>query len=189
MVTPLFYCPTCRNSGAVPTGVEGLLKNFALLDIVNDTAKEYIGSTGLLDCEACDEKHPANFSCFDYKENMCKTAAEFHTHNKASRDHRVLTLEELEANPQLTSASLICQKHNDKFRFFDEKCGHAVCRECVALEHFGHLCLPLAEAASEYGNEVKDLTKKFYVETGSAVEYELEMARLEKEVGYLQGIL
>ena len=47
MVTPLFYCPTCRNSGAVPTGVEGLLKNFALLDIVNDTPKEHIGSTAL----------------------------------------------------------------------------------------------------------------------------------------------
>ena len=71
----------------------------------------------------------------------------------------------------------------------DEKCGHAVCRECVALEHFGHLCLPLAEAASEYGKEVKDLMKKTNVETGSAVEHELEMARLEKEVGYLQGLL
>ena len=95
----------------------------------------------------------------------------------------------LEANPQLTSVSFICQKHNDKFRFFDEKCGHAVCRECVALEHFGHLCLPLAEATSEYGNEVKDLIKKTYMEIGPAVEYELEKARLEKEVGYLQGLL
>ena len=72
---------------------------------------------------------------------------------------------------------------------FDEKCGHAVCSEYVALEHFGHLCLPLAEAASEYGKEVKDLIKKTNVETESAVEFELEMARLEKEVGYLQGIL
>ena len=46
-------CPTCRNPGAVPTGVEGLLKNFALLDIVNDTPKENVGSnTGSHDCEA-----------------------------------------------------------------------------------------------------------------------------------------
>ncbi|CAH3170574.1 unnamed protein product [Porites evermanni] len=46
-------CPTCRNLGAVPTGVEGLLKNFALLDIVNDTPKENVGSnTGSHDCEA-----------------------------------------------------------------------------------------------------------------------------------------
>ena len=123
---------------------------------------------------------------------MCKTAAQFHTRNKASRDHQVVSLEELEANPQLASVTLICQKHNDKFRFFDEKCGHAVCRECVALEHFGHLCLPLAEAASEYGKKVKDVIKKTYVETGSGVErneLETERAKLEKEVGELQGLL
>ena len=36
-------CPTCRNPGSVPTGVEGLLKNFALLDIVNDTPRENVG--------------------------------------------------------------------------------------------------------------------------------------------------
>ena len=56
----------------------------------------------------------------------------------------------------------------------------------------GHLCLPLAEAASKYGKEVKDVAKKTNVEIGSAVErYELESerARLEKEVGELQGLL
>ena len=64
-------CPTCRNPGAVPTGVEGLLKNFALLDLVNDTPKENVGSnTGSHDCEACSENHPANFYCLDCKENM-----------------------------------------------------------------------------------------------------------------------
>ena len=183
-------CPTCRNPGTVPTGVEGLLKNFALLDIVNDTPKKNVESnTGSHDCEACGEKHPANFCCLDCKENMCKTAAQFHTRNKASRDHQVVTLEELEANPQLAFVSLICQKHNDKFRFFDEQCGHEVCRECVALEHFGHLCLPLAEAASEYGKEVKDFVKKTNLETGSAVErYELEIAQ-EKGEGETQGFL
>ena len=36
---------------------------------------------------------------------------------------------------------------------------------------------------------MKDLIKKIYMDTGSAVEYELEKARLEKEVGYLQGLL
>ena len=112
-------CPKCRKQGTVPSGVEGLLKNFALLDIVNDTSH---------DCEACGEKHPANFCCLDCKENMCKTAAQFHTRNKASRDHQVVSLEELEAKPQLASVSLVCQKHNDKFRFFEEWCGNVVCR-------------------------------------------------------------
>ena len=151
-------CPKCRNPVVVPSGVDGLLKNFALLDIVNETApKQNTGTKGSHDCEACDEKHCANFRCLDCKENMCKTAAQFHTRNKTSRDHRVVTLEELEANPQLASVSLTCQKHNDKFRFFDEKCEQVVCRECIALEHFGHECLPLAEAASKYRPCVEEL--------------------------------
>ena len=95
----------------------------------------------------------------------------------------------LEANPQLTSVSFICQKHNDKFRFFDEKCGHAVCRECVTLENLGHLCLPLAEGALEYGKEVKDFIKKTNVETGLAAErFELEIAQ-EKGAGDTHGFL
>ena len=56
-------CPKCRNPVAVPSGVHGLLKNFALLDMVNETAPkqhaENTGHTGTHECEACDEKHPS----------------------------------------------------------------------------------------------------------------------------------
>ena len=176
-------CPQCRNPVVVPSGVHGLSKNFALLDIVNETtSKQHVlpntrekrpslagnRSKGSHECEACDKKHPANFCCLDCKENMCKTAAQFHTRNKASRDHRVVSLEELKANPQLASVSLICQKHNDKFRFFDERCGYVVCRECIAVEHFGHVCLPLAEAAFKYQPEVEDLIEDTNILLGEA---------------------
>ena len=175
-------CPKCRNPVVVPSGVDGLLKNFALLDIVNETApKQNTGTKGSHDCEACDEKHCANFRCLDCKENMCKTAAQFHTRNKTSRDHRVVTLEELEANPQLASVSLTCQKHNDKFRFFDEKCGQVVCRECIALEHFGHECLPLAEAASKYRPCVEELIEatNFLLCEAVVAEKRVKAVRLE----------
>ena len=154
-------CPTCRNPGAVPTGVEELQKNFALLDIVNGTPKENVVSTGLLDCEACDEKHPANFSCLDCKENMCIIAAQFHIRNKASREHRVVSLKELEANPRLASISLHCPEHSDQeFRFFDEDCGHVICRDCQALNHREHKCVTLAAAASKFRQEMKAVVIK-----------------------------
>ena len=38
-------CPKCRHAVAVPTGVQGLLKNFALLDIVKEAPKEQAGHT------------------------------------------------------------------------------------------------------------------------------------------------
>ena len=137
-------CPKCRHAVAVPTGVQGLLKNFALLDIVKEAPKEQAGNTehtGTHDCEACDEKHPATFCCLECKENFCKTAAQFHKRSKTSRDHRVVSLEELKANPQLASVSVLCPEHNDQFRFFDKDCSRVICRDCYALNHSGHKCV------------------------------------------------
>ena len=156
-------CPKCRHAVAVPTGVQGLLKNFALLDIVKEAPKEQAGHTehtGTHDCEACDEKHPATFCCLDCKENFCKTAAQFHKRRKASRDHRVVSFGELKANPQLASVSVFCLKHNDQFRFFDKDCGRVICRDCYALNHSGHKCVTVAEAASKYRQEMEALVTK-----------------------------
>ena len=157
-------CPKCRNPVAVPSGVQGLSKNFALLDIVNETAPKQdagnTGHTGANECEACDEKHPAAFICLDCKENMCKTAAQIHKRSKLSRDHRVVTFKELKENPQLASVSVLCPEHNDQFRFFDENCGRVICRDCYALNHNGHKCVIVAEAASKYRQEMMALVTK-----------------------------
>ena len=156
-------CPKCRHAVAVPTGVQGLLKNFALLDIVKEAPKEQAGHTehtGTHDCEACDDKHSATFFCLDCKENICKTAAQFHKRSKTSRDHRVVSLDELKANPQLASVSVLCPEHNDQFRFFDNDCGRVICRDCYALNHSGHKCVIVAEAASKYRQEMKVLATK-----------------------------
>ena len=139
-------------------------RNFALLEIVNETPNEHAGNIGhplgSYECEACDEKHPSTFCCLDCRENMCKTAAQFHTRNKASRDHRVVSLEELKANPRLTSVSVLCPEHNDQFRFFDENCGRVICRDCYALNHSRHKSLALDEAASKYRQEMEELVTK-----------------------------
>ena len=157
-------CPKCRNPVAVPSGVHGLLKNFALLDIVNETAPkqhaENTSHTGTHECEACDEKHPATFCCLVCKENMCNTAAQIHKRSKLSRGHRVVTFKELKANPQLASISVLCPEHNDQFRFFDENCGHVICRDCYALNHNGHKCVVVAKAASKYRQEMEALVTK-----------------------------
>ena len=43
-----------------------------------------------------------------------------------------------------------------------------VCRECIAVEHFGHVCLPLAEAAFKYQPEVEDLIEDTNILLGEA---------------------
>ena len=153
-------CPTCRSLIVVPTGVAGLSKNFDLLKIVDNQPKQAAENTGPQVCEPCDKKHPATFCCLDCKENMCDTAAQIHKSSKLSRDHRVVTFKELTANPQLTFASVLCPEHNDPFRFFDEDCGFVICRDCYTLNHNGHKCVALAEAASKYRKEMENLVTK-----------------------------
>ena len=187
-------CPTCRNDISVPAGVKGLTKNFALLSIVNATPQQATPITpqhtkdgGSHFCEACEgEQHPATSCCLDCKEHMCKTAAGFHARNKTSRDHRVVSLEELKANPNLATVSIFCPEHNDQYRFFDEDCGHVVCRDCVTLEHSGHKCVSLVKAASKYRQEMEELVTKAdaHVEEIKVAEARVTGVRLDLKRAY-----
>ena len=146
----------------MPAGVTGLPKNFALLDVLQATPQTPADGNGDLRlCEVCDdEKHPATSCCLDCREDMCKDVARWHTRQKATREHRVVSLEELKANPKLATIPLFCPEHNEQYRFFDEECNHVVCRDCVTLKHNGHKCLSIAEAASKYRQEMEALATK-----------------------------
>ena len=155
-------CPTCRRVVSVPAGVTGLPKNFALLDVLQATPQTPADGNGDFRlCEVCDdEKHPATSCCLDCREDMCKDVARWHTRQKATREHRVVSLKEIKANPNLATTPLFCPEHNEQYRFFDEECNHVVCRDCVTLKHNGHKCLSLAEAASKYRQEIEVLATK-----------------------------
>ena len=180
-------CPTCRNAVSVPAGVAGLPKNFALLDILLTLPQKHAEDEGSPVCETCDdEQHPATSCCLDCKENMCKDVARLHTRQKISRDHRVVSLEELKANPKLAAVPVFCPEHNEQFRFFDEDCGHVVCRDCVTLEHNGHKCISLAKAASDCRQEMEALSTKAstHAEKIKAAEVKVEGVSLELKEAY-----
>ena len=148
-------CPTCRDEVYIPqAGVAGLPKNFALLNIINaNVTTQHEEGESSYTCEACEDKHPATSFCLNCKEDMCKDAARFHTRNKASRDHKVISLE-------TSLVTLFCQEHKERFRLFDQVCGRVVCRGCIKLDHQGHDCSSLAEAASKCRQEMQELASK-----------------------------
>ena len=153
-------CPTCRDEVNVPqAGVVELPKNFALLSIINAniTTQHEEGESSYA-CEACDDKHPATSFCLNCKEDMCKDAARFHTRNKASRHHKVISLGS-------SPVTVFCQEHKERFRLFDEVCGRLVCRGCIKLDHRGHNCSSLAEAASKCRQEMQELASRVNART------------------------
>ena len=174
-----FCCPTCRVKVNVSqAGVAGLPKNFALLTIFDIKPQQEEGES-LFNCEVCDDKHPAIFWCFNCDEDMCKDAARFHTRSKASRDHQLISLES-------ATATELCSKHSEPFRLFDKTCGHVVCRGCIKLDHQGHKCSSLAEAASKCRRKMQELATK--VNTRSEViktaEARVKQANLDMKKAY-----
>ena len=155
-------CPTCRCVVPVPAGVAGLPKNFALLDVLQAIPLTTVdGNADLRLCEVCDdEEHPATSCCLDCKEDMCKDVARWHTRQKATRDHRVVSLEKLKSNPKLAAVPIFCPEHNEQYHFFDEECNHVVCRDCATLNHKDHKLLKLVDAASNCRQEMEAIATK-----------------------------
>ena len=190
-------CPTCKTTVNVTSGVAGLVKNFALLSIVNASPKRRVTESqgeGYSEiCSFCDDdKHPATSHCLDCKEDMCADAVRWHYRNKASGDHRIVSLEQLKTNPGLAAISIFCSDHKDsKFRYFDEDCGHLVCIDCVALTHNGHNCLSLADAAKKYQQKMEVLvtTASTYVEEFKAAEARVLRVRDDLNNIYREGAL
>jgi len=154
-------CPSCRREMPVLAGAKGLPKNFALLDVLLTFPqnKESTAPTAPPPslCSACESQHAATFLCVDCKENFCQEAATWHTRMKLLAKHRVVSLEELKAHPELlrgAASSSICAEHDETFRFYDEQCGQVICRDCVALNHNGHKCCSLVVAAAKCREDI-----------------------------------
>ena len=163
-------CPTCRVEVEVPqAGVAGLSKNFALLRLI---APHYEGGKGLPICEVCaldDRRHSANSYCLDCDEDMCRDAARFHSRNKTSCDHRIVSLEPF-------AVSVKCPKHDKQFRLFDADRGCMICRSCIISSPSRHV-MSLAEAGSKCKEKMEELATK----TISMVEVlKVEKARVKE---------
>ena len=68
---------------------------------------------------------------------------------------QVALLSEFQQNTELRRASTFCPTHGDQFRFYDEECKKVLCRDCVILDHNGHKCVQLKEAATKARVEVQ----------------------------------
>jgi len=61
-----------------------------------------------------------------------------------------LSLEELKDNPSLSKLTVVCAEHDcEPFKYFDQDCQRLICRDCFALQHRGHKCVSMNEAAAD----------------------------------------
>jgi hypothetical protein len=78
---------------------------------------------------------------------MCWDEGKKHAKRIATASHALMSIDDLKANPELATA-VVCASHQKVFEYFDTICFKLICISCFALEHNGHKCMSLTDAAN-----------------------------------------
>jgi hypothetical protein len=180
--TNTIECPTDKKKVSLPNGVASLPKNYAILNSIAAPIPNF-DLTVDRKCQICAESHHAASLCLVCKEFMCAAMASAHHTMKATREHPIVTFEELAKDPSLLlSVPPTCPDHPDQeFRFFDKDCCRPICRDC-AITHRAHNCVGLADAVAEGRAELSKMG-------ASAVKRVKELAAAEAECSSVRAQL
>lgn len=176
-------CPTCRREIAVPSGIEGIPKNFMLLDVmlaVGDASGSEEEKINYV-CQACaddKEQHAALFRCVECNQDICDTIKRIHANISALRNHQIVSIDGKNPLP----VPMFCPEHNLAYRFFDVDCGRVICADCVVTDHTGHKCQTLSVAASSCRQDMEVLASKATSEANVMKAAEDRLAQVLAEV-------
>ena len=147
-------CPECRlvvevDRNAVcslPSNffVNNLLATMALTSD-NSTAKEVV-------CDNCESEDAAQSRCSDCGIFLCQFCTESHKRSRSTKQHKLLTVEELKSNPgpQKIADNIHCPKHKDEIvKLFCKTCQTTICRDCTIVDHRQHEYAFVEEVAVE----------------------------------------
>lgn len=150
-----FHSPVCRvytPSDGVPEKPE----EWAGLFPLNDILQKIVNQPNERLCEAClrdsDEEEASDF-CFSCIEYLCKLCAKYHKKNLATRDHSIITVDEMKSVQVIPNANVEsrCPKHqHEQVQLYchDHEqpccalCGgteHRKCEKVDTLEHVAHV--------------------------------------------------
>ena len=177
-------CPVCLTCFQIPEGdtFGGLPTSFHLNRLVDLLALRD-GSAEAQRCSSCDENNTATYYCFVCQNFLCAACFEAHQRLKASRSHRNILVENLQAQDvqEFIRRPVMCsqQYHEDQIlEYYCEECKICVCHKCIVVGHTRHSMVDMQKAADERKIKIADTLEK--VKTQVAV-YENQMKK-EKEL-------
>ena len=177
-------CPVCLTCFQIPEGdtFGGLPTSFHLNRLVDLLALRD-GSAEAQRCSSCDENYTATCYCFACQHFLCAACFEAHQRLKATRGHRNILVENLQAQDvqELIRRPVMCpqQYHEDQIlEYYCEECKVSICHKCSVVSHNRHSMVDIQKAADEQKMKIADALEK--VKTQVAV-YESQMKK-EKEL-------
>ena len=138
-------CPTCRGRARIPVdGAIGFKANFFVSSL-----QEAMMSNGRRFCENCSESRIAAARCLDCRDFLCDACRDAHKRTKLTKQHQVLTIEELQRGEYSTHTrqQVMCSNHGEPITLVCIPCNHPICMTCKVTAHDGHKASDLKDTA------------------------------------------
>ena len=153
-------CPTCRHIVPLPAkGVSGLQSDFHIdhLFEIRD-AFNRAAESNETQCGGCEDGKATGY-CRDCGDFICDDCQAAHKRVKLSKNHQIVTLEEV--NAQATNlippkkAVPRCRKHsNKKLKIYCETCRELICSDCTIRVHKDHNYDLVADVFPKHKEEI-----------------------------------
>ncbi|XP_061167226.1 E3 ubiquitin-protein ligase TRIM45-like [Saccostrea echinata] len=164
-----FRCPLCRNFIPVENFLNGPInwaREFPVNEILSEVSKNQEKENHCDTCKRDDEEQEASRYCLICKEKLCDMCAKYHRRILLTKDHEVISLEDLKLSPVEIKDKEHCFKHAErKIEFLCKDHFVPCCTMCICVEH--RKCSKIGtikEAAEkvrngEFDNLVKEVIK------------------------------
>ena len=148
-------CPVCQACFQIPEGdTFGSLPTSFHLNRLVDLLALRDGSQEAQRCSSCEENNTATCYCFVCQNFLCKDCFDAHQRLKATRGHRNVLIENLQAQDveELMHRPAMCAKkyhENEPLDYYCRDCSVCICHKCSIVSHNRHSLVDLQEAAEE----------------------------------------
>ena len=163
-------CPVCQASFSIPdTNTFANLPSSFHLNRLVDVLALHDSTIQVQKCNSCDENNPATSYCFVCQSFMCESCFQSHQRFKATRDHRNVLIDKLQAQDvqELIERPVLCsqQYHEDQaLEFYCEDCKVLICLKCSIVSHNRHLVTDTQKAALEQKMQMTEAVAKLKAE-------------------------
>ena len=166
-------CPQCQETHPLPAnGIDGFKTHFIynnLLELLHVHDKMSGYDVPVISCGSGLDDNPAVARCLTCEEYLCESCYVIHTKQKFSRDHTVLSLEEIKASGKKKGVQSIrkkqyCAEHKDEvLKLFCKTCQSVICRDCVLIQHRDHEYAFINEVRQETQKKLEKLVESIEV--------------------------
>ena len=164
-------CPVCQTSFQIPEGdsFKNLPTSYHLNRLVDVLALKDSGVQAQK-CGSCDENNTASSYCFVCQNFLCTACFEAHQRLKATRGHRNVVIEKLQAQDveDLIHRPVMCSQQyheNQPLEFYCEECKVPICHKCSVVSHNRHTMTDTQQAAKVQKMQMMDALEKVKAET------------------------